>query len=107
MWHVPSAETLTTREFLALVYDELGQPLKIRAAGGSLLALLAVLSPSMRRLRKEKAYQFEVPWVSDHTKYESEFGADATPHTEAIVRTVVWYRTRQHEHHSTEQRTHS
>ena len=94
VWHVPSAETITTREFLNLVFAEARTQPKIRAAGGALLAALSLFSPTMRDLRREKAYQFEAPWIVDHTKYETRFGAQVTPHRQAIRQTLEWYRAR-------------
>ena len=37
-------------------------------------------------------YQFDRPFIVDHSKFEKAFGADPTPHMEAIQRTVAWYR---------------
>ncbi len=92
VWHVPSAETITTREFLALAYDQAGTRLKIRALGPTSLRALGLLSKQVRRARREKLYQFKSPFVSDHGKYEAAFGADTTPHAEAIAETLEWFR---------------
>jgi nucleoside-diphosphate-sugar epimerase len=37
-------------------------------------------------------YEFEEPFVVDHSKFEEAFGEQATPLREAIQRTVRWYR---------------
>ena len=62
-WHVPSAETISTREFLAMAYEEAGLELKIRALGSTSLRLMGILSRQVRRARREKLYQFQSPFV--------------------------------------------
>ena len=37
-------------------------------------------------------YQFEQPFVLDHSKYQRAFGNQSTPHRKAIRRTLGWYR---------------
>jgi nucleoside-diphosphate-sugar epimerase len=37
-------------------------------------------------------YEFEEPFVVDHSKFEEAFGEQATPLREAIRGTVRWYR---------------
>jgi nucleoside-diphosphate-sugar epimerase len=91
-WHVPSARTVTTREFLALAYAEAGNELKMRRLGPASLRLLGLLSKQVRRARREKLYQFQSPFVSDHSKFEAAFGAEATPHPQAIAETLEWFR---------------
>ena len=90
-WHVPSAETLTTREFIALIYKELGKPPRIQVAPRWVISFLGVFDPVIREL-PEILYQSEQPFVMDHSKYERAFGAEPTPHLEAIRRTLDWYR---------------
>ena len=93
VWHVPSAETISTREFLAMAYGEAGQRPRIRALGPTSLRLMGILSGQVRRARREKLYQFQSPFVSDHSMYEATFGAAATPHREAIRETLEWFRS--------------
>ena len=90
-WHVPSADTVTTREFIALIFEELGKPVKIQVAPRWLISLLGIFDPVIREV-PEILYQSEEPFVVDHSKYERAFGADTTPHREAIRTTLDWYR---------------
>jgi len=90
VWHVPSAETLTTREFARLVYDAAGHPLRLQTLPSMLLAALALVSPTLRAVG-EQQYQREAPWVVDHSKFARAFGADATPHAQAIATTIDWF----------------
>jgi nucleoside-diphosphate-sugar epimerase len=90
VWHLPSAETLSTRDFVRLVYEAVGQQPKLRVLPSAFLNLLALVSPSLRAV-KEQQYQRVAPWVVDHAKFESAFGAEVTPHREAIAATLAWY----------------
>jgi nucleoside-diphosphate-sugar epimerase len=91
VWHVPSAETITTRAFVRLVFDAAGQPMNLGAVPSPILGLLALFDPTMRAV-KEQQYQREAPWVVDHSKFGDAFGVEVTPHADAIARTVEWWR---------------
>jgi len=91
VWHLPSAEPITTRELLGMIFDELGQEPRIRVANGLLLSFLALFNGDMRKLKQEKVYQFVTPWLVDHSKYERAFGVEVTPHADAVRETVAWY----------------
>jgi len=93
VWHIPSAETLTTRQFLNLVSEVAGTKLKIRSASKSLVNILGIFSPIMREL-KEMMYEWENDYVVDHSKFMNAFEFETTPHTEAIRKTLDWYRTK-------------
>ncbi|NIR49746.1 NAD-dependent dehydratase, partial [candidate division KSB1 bacterium] len=90
-WHIPSAETLTTRQFLNLVSGAAGTKLKIRSASKFFVSVLGIFSPIMREL-KEMMYQWENDYVVDHSKFMNTFEFETTPHAEAIRRTLDWYR---------------
>ncbi len=92
-WHVPSAETLTTREFAALVFEAAGQPLRTQVLPSALLTVAALFSPTLRAVR-EQQYQRQAPWVVDHSKFARVFGAQSTAHPEAIATTLAWYQNR-------------
>jgi nucleoside-diphosphate-sugar epimerase len=87
---VPSAETITMREFASLVFAAAGHPMRLQVLPPLLLRLLAVGSGTMRAVR-EQQYQREAPWVVDHSKFAAAFGASVTPHVDAIRATVDWY----------------
>jgi nucleoside-diphosphate-sugar epimerase len=89
-WHVPSAPTVTTREFVELVYAEAGNKPKLSVLPKPAIAALSLVNATMRDVR-ECLYQSERPFIVDHSKYEQAFGAPTTPHTEAIRATLAWY----------------
>jgi nucleoside-diphosphate-sugar epimerase len=90
-WHLPSPETVSTRQFLEMVYQETGHPIKIQVMPKLMLKGLALFLPVMREL-DEMLYEFEEPFIMDHGKFEQVFGNHATPLREAIRTTVAWYR---------------
>lgn len=90
VWHVPSAETLTTREFARLVFEAAGHPLRLQVLPSALLAGLALVNPTLRAVR-EQQYQRTAPWIVDHGKFARAFGADVTAHAAAIARTIGWF----------------
>ena len=91
VWHLPSAETLTSREFVRLVFEAAGHPMKLGVLPSPLLMVAALLSPTLRAVR-EQQYQRTEPWTVDHSKFARAFGADVTPHREAISRTLAWWK---------------
>ena len=92
VWHLPSAETVTTRHFVEMVFAKLQRPAKLRPAPKLAITLLALFVPPMAAV-KETAYQREQPWVVDHSKFSRAFGSRPTPHEQAISQTLDWFRT--------------
>ncbi len=90
-WHVPSAETMSTRRFIELIFEELGTPPRIQVAPRWMISLVGIIDPVAREL-PEILYQTEQPFIVDHSKYERAFGANTTPHRQAIHATLDWYR---------------
>ena len=56
-----------------------------------LFQVLGLFDPAMREM-VEMLYEFEKPFVLDHSAFAQAFGEDATPLREAIRRTVRWCR---------------
>ena len=92
VWHLPSAETVTTRHFVEMVFAKLQRPAKLRPAPKLAITLLALFVPPMAAV-KETAYQREQRWVVDHSKFSRAFGSRPTPHEQAISQTLDWFRT--------------
>ena len=88
-WHLPSPETLTTRQFVEMIFEEVGKPARIQAAPKILLRAMGLFDPGMREMI-EMLYEFEEPFVVDHSKFQQAFGEQATPLREAIGETVRW-----------------
>ncbi|MGI8859294.1 MAG: hypothetical protein ACR2HO_03950, partial [Rubrobacteraceae bacterium] len=90
-WHLPNPETVTTREFVEMIFEEVGKPARIQVAPKILLRAIGLFNPGIRETI-EMLYEFEEPFVVDDSRFEREFGEHATPLGEAIQRTVRGYR---------------
>ena len=88
IWHVPAAETITTRQFIEMCYTESGEEPKIMAGTRIPLTVMSWFNSKMK-FAVQVLYQFDRPFIVDHSKFEKAFGADPTPHKEAIQRTVA------------------
>ena len=93
VWHVPGAETLTTRQFLEMVYSEANHELNIRAGSRFILTVMGWFNSDIVPAL-EVLYQFERPFILDDTKYRTAFGGEATPSEVAIRRTLGWFQDR-------------
>jgi nucleoside-diphosphate-sugar epimerase len=92
VWHLPAAEPLTGRQFLTLVFEEAGHPLKVGVASRPMIRIAGLFNPFLREL-DETLYQFERPFVSESAKFQGAFGPfEPTPHPDAVGRTVAWFR---------------
>lgn len=94
IWHVPNAETITTRKFLTLAFAEAGHLPKMSGTGKFMMRLGGIFIPGARET-VEMMYEFEQPFAVDHSKYAQAFGNHATPIQKGIQQTLAWYR--QHE----------
>ena len=92
-WHLPSPETVTTREFVGMIFGEVGKPARVQAAPKILLRAIGLFNPGIRETI-EMLYEFEEPFVVDHSDFTRTFGDHSTPLGEAIRETVRWYRER-------------
>lgn len=94
VWHVPNAETVPIRRFVGLIAEQTGGPAKVQPTPSWMLAFIGLFRPDVRAVR-EALYQSEEPWVVNHSKFERAFGANPTPHPQAIKATLDWFRTQQ------------
>jgi len=91
IWHVPNAETLTTRQFYNLAFELAGMPPKISVMGRLMLAIGGIFIPEAREMI-EMTYEFEKPYVVDSRKFVNAFGDCSTPVRQALQFTLDWYR---------------
>ena len=103
VWHLPGPETVTTRQLLELVADDVGHPVGVRSLPKLAVRVLGLFNPTIREL-VELSYEFEQPFVLDTTKYQSTSGTSATPLATAITATVAWYQNRNGTAHSPQER---
>lgn len=92
-WHIPNAETVSTRRFVERVNAVAGKGSKIQAGGKAIVWLMGLFNPTMKEFR-EMMYEFEEPYIVDHSQFAAAFSADPTPLDQAIQETVAWYKGR-------------
>jgi nucleoside-diphosphate-sugar epimerase len=93
VWHVPSAETITTRRFIEMVFQQIKRPARLQTVPRVMISLLGIFVPAMRAVT-ETLYQSERPWVVDHSKFTRAFGSSPTPHEQAIAETLAWFQSK-------------
>jgi nucleoside-diphosphate-sugar epimerase len=91
VWHIPTAQALTGRQYITLASEAAGVPTKPLAVSGLLLRVLGLTNAVLRE-SVEMLYEFNEPLLFDGSKYTRAFGGTPTPHQEALRRTVAWYR---------------
>jgi nucleoside-diphosphate-sugar epimerase len=96
-WHVPSVETLSTRQFLTLAFELAGLPPKISVMGRLMMTFGGLFIPAAREM-VEMLYEFEKPFIINSRKVEGVFGIHGAPLTDAIQRTLDWYRAHPQAH---------
>lgn len=91
IWHVPSPPTLTQRQLMTLFFNEIGMPPKMSGMSRLVMSFGGLFIREARE-SVEMMYEFEKPFVVDHSKFTSAFGDHSTPHQDAVRETVAWYR---------------
>lgn len=91
IWHVPNAQTITTRQFLNRAYEEAGYQPRIKPIGRNLLKIGGIFNSDAREMI-ELLYQFEKPFIVNNNKFVKVFGDCSTPFEESLKRTVSWFK---------------
>lgn len=90
-WHVPSAPAVTGKEYLQMVFEEAGTAPNIGLITRPMMWLAGFFNAAARET-VEMLYEFEKPFVVDHSKFARAFGDHATSLREAIKTTLAWFR---------------
>ena len=90
-WHAPNERTVSTAAMIKLFEQEIGQPIKTRAASRFILSVIGLFTPIVREM-KEMLYEFEEDYVVDDSRFRAAFGAETTPIKDAVAATVAWHR---------------
>jgi nucleoside-diphosphate-sugar epimerase len=93
VWHLPNPETRTTRQTIIDVYTAAGKRrTSVTALNRPMLRALGLFNRDVRELL-HTYYQFEAPFVVDHSAFRGAFGDHTTHWYDIIANTVDWYRT--------------
>lgn len=93
VWHLPIAETWTTRRVIDHIFHLGPNQPKVFAAKRWHLQLYGLVKPPMREYL-HTLYQFSHDWVVSDAQYRATFGVTATPMDEALATTFDWHRRR-------------
>ncbi|HKO28336.1 MAG TPA: NAD-dependent epimerase/dehydratase family protein, partial [Solirubrobacteraceae bacterium] len=93
IWHLPSPETRTTRDVIALVYQAAGTKPRLKITPAWQMRALGLVNRTVREIN-EMRYEFDEPFIVDATRAETELGLRATPLADAVDQTVRWYRAK-------------
>ena len=91
MWHIPTPEPVTARQFIEMVFATAGRPVKVSAVPSRAVRTLAPVVP-LARQGADMIYQFEQPFIVDGARFRTAFGDIATGYSDGIGRTLAWYR---------------
>jgi nucleoside-diphosphate-sugar epimerase len=91
VWHIPTAQALTGRQYIALASEAAGVQARPLAVSGLLLRGLGLTNAVLRE-SVEMLYEFNDPYLIDGSKFTRAFDGIPTSHQEAMRRTVAWYR---------------
>ncbi len=90
-WHIPSAPAVTTKAWIEAIFAEAGQPFKLSVGPKLIMGIMGLFNPLIREIN-EMRYEFEEPFVMDHSKFAAAFGDIHTPMEQVVRETVNWFR---------------
>ena len=96
VWHLPIAETWTTRRVIEHVAALNGTKPRSFPAGRTSLRLYGLVKREMREYL-HTLHQFSDDWVVSDEKFRAAYGDHSTPLADALAATAAWYRDRRAE----------
>lgn len=92
IWHLPTAPAVSSAEITTRLGRELGIDARLTAMPRWLLKAIGIVSPFMREVA-EMAYQWDVPFIIDDSRFVKRFGVTATSLDEQVKVTAAWAKT--------------
>jgi len=93
VWHLPSADPLTGKEFVALAATFMRGSQKVSVLPKWLLKLMGLFNPFMKEAY-EMNYQNEFPLHFSSAKFEKAFKFTPTPYVDGVRETAAWHLNR-------------
>ncbi|HTN90349.1 MAG TPA: NAD-dependent epimerase/dehydratase family protein [Sorangium sp.] len=93
IWHLPTAPAESTRALAERLGRALGLEAKVARLPRFVLRAIGLFSPFMREVA-EMAYQWDVPYAVDDTRFREAFGWSATPVDRQVAEVAAWARNR-------------
>jgi nucleoside-diphosphate-sugar epimerase len=92
VWHVPTTkEKLTNQQWIDLIAEEMDLQAKIQAVPKWLIHMLGIIIPIMREF-PEMAYQNEMDYIFDSSKFEKRFGEIPTTPKDGVKEMIKYFR---------------
>jgi nucleoside-diphosphate-sugar epimerase len=91
IWHVPNAPPVTLRQVVTRIAALAGTRPRLRVLPWPLLRLLGLFVPLLRELAELK-FQWDRPYLVDHSRFTARFSTPLTPLATGLAATVAWYR---------------
>jgi nucleoside-diphosphate-sugar epimerase len=89
IWFAPSPAPVTQTQLVKIMEEEIGQKVKVMAAGKLMMSMLGLFMPTLRE-SVEMLYEWEKPFIMDSSKAEKAFGWQGTSLTDAMHATIEW-----------------
>jgi nucleoside-diphosphate-sugar epimerase len=93
VWHLPNADTVSTRELVQMMYDAAGTAGTVGRVPRPALRLVSWFNPLVKETM-EMLHEFDEPYIVDSSKFSAAFGDISTPLPAAARETVDWFRGR-------------
>jgi nucleoside-diphosphate-sugar epimerase len=91
IWFAPSPAPVTQTQLVKIMEEEIGQKVKVMAAGKMMMSMLGLFMPVLRE-SVEMLYEWEKPFIMDSSKAEKAFGWQGTSLKDAMRATIEWCR---------------
>jgi nucleoside-diphosphate-sugar epimerase len=91
IWFTPSPAPVTQNQLVKIMEEEMGQKVKVMAAGKMMMSMLGLFMPTLRE-SVEMLYEWEKPFIMDSSKAEKAFGWQGTSLKDAMRATIEWCR---------------
>jgi nucleoside-diphosphate-sugar epimerase len=91
VWHLPNPQTRTTRDIITDIYAALNQPTRITVLKKPMLRAIGLFNRDVHELLSTY-YQFDAPFIADHTAFTSAFGGHITHWNEILHTTIESHR---------------
>jgi nucleoside-diphosphate-sugar epimerase len=90
-WHLPTAgNPMTGREFIQAAAAAMGRPYGASGLPKWMMSMAGLFDRTVKEA-VEMAYQSEMPYRFDSTKFNAAFGFEPTSYQEGIEQTAKWY----------------
>lgn len=91
LWHAPNATAVSIDKWIHLFQLFTGEKVEIKVLPKFVVRIAGIFNSLVREFY-ELAYQFEYPYLVDHSKYTNRFGDHSTSPSVIVKETVQWYK---------------